>query len=210
MKDLRKVKKKYIFELGNKQMTLVFAGLIVIGLLIFSAGAMVGSRVAQSKMAAESKQDVRAKIRAPSLLKEKVLAEKETSPAIEDIIEQSTSKAQNLSIARKEDAPAQAEKVKTAGEPAGGKPAVMKAKEPAGEKGYFVQVAAFQNLEDAERQAKSLTDKGYKIIVVKADIAGKGTWHRVRLGPFDDLDKAKSFAIDFEKKEKIKTYIPMN
>lgn len=39
---------------------------------------------------------------------------------------------------------------------------------------------------------------------------GKGTYHRVRLGPFKSLDKAKAFALKFEKKEKVSTYIPID
>ena len=73
-----------------------------------------------------------------------------------------------------------------------------------------MQVAAFRDSDDARRQAKELADKGYNVIVIKADIPGKGIWHRVRLGPFETLDEAKSFAIEFERKENIKTYIPMN
>lgn len=49
---------------------------------------------------------------------------------------------------------------------------------------YFLQVASFQNRPDAERTKAQLALQGLQARIVSAEVPGKGTWHRVRLGPF--------------------------
>ena len=79
--------------------------------------------------------------------------------------------------------------------------------QPVGKEAWFIQVASFQSVDDANRRAKELKDRGYKVLVVKADIPGKGAWYRVRLGPFNSVDKAKALALKVEKKEKTSTFV---
>jgi DedD protein len=69
------------------------------------------------------------------------------------------------------------------------------AKGPAKTGEYTIQVSSFQTNEEANAYAASLKRKGFTPYVVSTQIAGKGTWHRVRLGVFasaDDASRAKS------------------
>jgi cell division septation protein DedD len=56
--------------------------------------------------------------------------------------------------------------------------------------GYAVQVAARRSLDDAKREASEVTRRysalfgGTRPYIVKADVPGKGTYYRVRFGPF--------------------------
>lgn len=54
---------------------------------------------------------------------------------------------------------------------------------------YFLQVGAFQNETDADNQKAKLALLGLEAIVQTAEIPSKGIWHRVRVGPFADLDQ---------------------
>lgn len=54
---------------------------------------------------------------------------------------------------------------------------------------YFLQVGAFQNEADADNQKAKLALLGIEAIVQTAEIPEKGIWHRVRVGPFADLDQ---------------------
>lgn len=54
---------------------------------------------------------------------------------------------------------------------------------------YFLQVGAFQNEEDADNQKAKLALLGLEAIVQTAEIPEKGIWHRVRVGPFANLDQ---------------------
>lgn len=211
MRDMRKVKNRHFFELDNKQMVLVFAGLIVIGLLVFSAGVMVGSKAEKDKISDRvEKGDLRVKIKAPSLLEEKKIKDEASSPdKIEDVIEKALSKEQKV-VNKAKTAPLSTPgKISTASVSLKIDEKADKAgpHSPAKKEAWFIQVASFQSVDDANRRSKELKDRGYKVLVVKADIAGKGAWYRVRLGPFNSVDKAKSLALKVENKEKTSTFV---
>ncbi|HEY8353488.1 MAG TPA: SPOR domain-containing protein [Methylophilaceae bacterium] len=52
---------------------------------------------------------------------------------------------------------------------------------------YFLQVGAFQTEQEADNMKAKLALQGMEAIVQTAEIPGKGTWHRVRVGPFSDI-----------------------
>ncbi len=54
---------------------------------------------------------------------------------------------------------------------------------------YFLQVGAFQNEQDADNQKAKLALLGLEAIVQTAEIPDKGVWHRVRVGPFSDIEQ---------------------
>jgi cell division septation protein DedD len=58
-------------------------------------------------------------------------------------------------------------------------------------KGYTVQVAAFKNENDANRQVKKLKDNGYDAYRTITKIEGKGIWFRVRVGKYQSRAEAR-------------------
>jgi cell division protein FtsN len=54
---------------------------------------------------------------------------------------------------------------------------------------YFLQVGAFQTEQEADNMKAKLALLGVEAIVQTAAIPDKGTWHRVRVGPFADLEQ---------------------
>ena len=211
---MKKTEKKFFFEFDNLQMALFFAGLLTVCLLSFAIGLKIGVKKGREELSAEAKKsDLRYKIKAPSLLKaynkpKKVRVEKDNPSSIETVIAAAVDDKSASGSGKK------VEK-QIAGNPA--KAAVsdtvkktLKKETINKKRAYFVQVAAFRAAGDAEERAKKLSSKGYKTVIVKADVPGKGTYHRVRLGPFASLNEAKAFALKFEKKEKVSTYIPID
>ena len=55
---------------------------------------------------------------------------------------------------------------------------------------YTVQVSSFPSLEEAEAYQSSLVRKGYSPYIVSANLPGRGTWFRVRMGHYDEKNKA--------------------
>ncbi|PKO25636.1 MAG: sporulation protein [Betaproteobacteria bacterium HGW-Betaproteobacteria-8] len=53
---------------------------------------------------------------------------------------------------------------------------------------YFLQVGAFQTEQEADNMKAKLALQGVEAIVQTAEIPDKGTWHRVRVGPFSDIN----------------------
>jgi cell division protein FtsN len=81
-------------------------------------------------------------------------------------------------------------------------------KAPLPAKGKFtLQIAAFNNNEEALDLVQYLKRKGYPAYQMTGSAAAKGTLHRVRIGQFASLEEARQFALDFEKKERMKTII---
>jgi cell division protein FtsN len=61
------------------------------------------------------------------------------------------------------------------------------AKAPAQER-IFLQAGAFKGAQDADNLKARLALMGMEASIQTVDLGAKGTWHRVRLGPFDDTD----------------------
>jgi cell division protein FtsN len=52
---------------------------------------------------------------------------------------------------------------------------------------YFLQVGAFQTVADADNMKAKLALQGFEAVVQTATIPEKGVWHRVRVGPLNDI-----------------------
>ena len=63
---------------------------------------------------------------------------------------------------------------------------------PAANIDYFLQAASFRKHADAEKLRARLALKGYKSVTQAREVEGKGTFYRVRLGPYADKRKAKT------------------
>jgi cell division protein FtsN len=61
--------------------------------------------------------------------------------------------------------------------------------QPVIQKSYFLQVGAFQTEVEADNLKAKLALQGFEAVVQTATIPDKGTWHRVRVGPLNDLDQ---------------------
>ena len=54
---------------------------------------------------------------------------------------------------------------------------------------YFIQAGSFQNPADADNQKARLAILGFESSVEPANLPDKGTWYRVRMGPYAKLDE---------------------
>ncbi|NNC99014.1 MAG: SPOR domain-containing protein [Gammaproteobacteria bacterium] len=57
---------------------------------------------------------------------------------------------------------------------------------------YFLQAASFREYEDAEKLRARLALRGFSSVTQAREVEGKGTFYRVRLGPYADKRKAKT------------------
>jgi cell division protein FtsN len=78
---------------------------------------------------------------------------------------------------------------------------------PSSKAKYTLQVAALNSSEEAKELVNKLKSKGYEAYAITGSAAAKGALHRVRIGSFPTLQDARQFAVEFERKEKIKTII---
>lgn len=67
--------------------------------------------------------------------------------------------------------------------------ATQAAKPGAPKESYFLQVGSFPNPADADNLKAKLALMGMEATVAPANVAGKGVWYRVRLGPYTRVDE---------------------
>jgi cell division protein FtsN len=54
---------------------------------------------------------------------------------------------------------------------------------------YYLQAGAFQNPNDADNLKAQLALLGVEAVIQTTEVAGKGLFHRVRVGPFNAIDE---------------------
>lgn len=71
------------------------------------------------------------------------------------------------------------------------------------QKGWVIQIAAFQDMNDAQKVEQQVNKHGYPIHTYKTEIKNQ-TWYRVNLGPFQSVTEATSFKQTNKVQEKFK------
>ncbi|MBT8383103.1 MAG: SPOR domain-containing protein [Ignavibacteria bacterium] len=58
---------------------------------------------------------------------------------------------------------------------------------------YIVQVSAYKTYEAAELEAEKYRNEGYNAFIEIAELPGKGTWYRIKVGDFTSVKHAEDF-----------------
>jgi len=72
---------------------------------------------------------------------------------------------------------------------------------------FCLQLSSFQSRAEADAFIAELKKSGYAPSVTEANVEGKGTWFRVRVGSYGTYDEAVTAKSDFETKQKIIAYV---
>jgi DedD protein len=78
---------------------------------------------------------------------------------------------------------------------------------PGHDGGYQLQVSSFRSEAEANEFSDQLRARGHKAYVVEAHVGGRGTWYRVRVGPFPTQHAAAAYRSGFEAKEHVVPFI---
>ena len=100
-----------------------------------------------------------------------------------------------------------AESVATRSTPAAAHPAPKVPDATSATGAFTLQLGASPNRDDAERQASRLREKGYAPYIVTAEVPGKGTWYRVRMGSFPTKDAASRYLQDFKRETQAEAFV---
>lgn len=180
------------FQLGNKQLLLLFLGLIVICAIFFFIGLRVGEDTARGKAAivlsddegneaadsAESEPNEQA-----AKVKAAAADEPVTRPAKQKEKEPPSSRSAKQN---KSEEPKQADKTaKESSSPPVSGPARVVAAPPAG---WYIQVASLTSESGAQNKAKTIPG-GHSTLIQKTDAPGK-LYYRVLIGPHTSKDNA--------------------
>ncbi|QSQ26533.1 SPOR domain-containing protein [Pyxidicoccus parkwayensis] len=72
---------------------------------------------------------------------------------------------------------------------------------------FTLQLSAFQDRQEADRFAARLRDRGYAPYILAAEVPGKGTWYRVRMGSFATRDAASRYLADFKRETSLDAFV---
>lgn len=72
---------------------------------------------------------------------------------------------------------------------------------------YTLQLSATQTRSEADKFVEKLRTRGYSPYVVEADVPGKGTWFRVRMGRFPTRDAAGRYLQDFRRETRLDAFV---
>jgi DedD protein len=72
---------------------------------------------------------------------------------------------------------------------------------------FTLQLSAYQARAEADRFAAKLRDRGYAPYIVAAQVPGKGTWHRVRMGSFATKEAAARYLADFKRETQLQAFV---
>ncbi len=207
MRDVAKVKNRFELKLDHNQVFFLFAGLAAYSALIFVLGVVVGrSRRSETPRTAMALPDASP---APSPLKiakveerlaaaqPKATEEPELPLGFYETLENGTEQDGPKATATPTSAPAKtatpaaaattATPVPTATTPA-------KAAATAATGKFTLQVIAYNDAALAQKAVAGLKAKGFDAYTIEAQVPGKGTIHRVRVGRYASRGDAESAA----------------
>jgi cell division septation protein DedD len=72
---------------------------------------------------------------------------------------------------------------------------------------YAIQVAAFKEMERAQRVTNELKEKGYDAYMISTYNSRGEAWNLVKVGKFKTKEEAQDFASVFQKKESMETIV---
>jgi cell division septation protein DedD len=72
---------------------------------------------------------------------------------------------------------------------------------------YQLQASSFRSEPEAIAFATALRQRGHRAHVEPAEILNRGTWYRVRVGPFRSQHEAAAYRAEFERKEHIVPFL---
>jgi cell division septation protein DedD len=78
---------------------------------------------------------------------------------------------------------------------------------PGREGGYQLQISSFRSQAESNQFVEQLRARGHKAYMVEAHVVGRGTWYRVRVGPFATQQLAAAYRSTFETKEHVVPFI---
>jgi cell division septation protein DedD len=70
-----------------------------------------------------------------------------------------------------------------------------------------VQVISYDSADSAESFAAGLRARGHRAFVMSAEVEGRGTMYRVRVGPFETMREAQAYRREFERTERMNTLL---
>jgi cell division septation protein DedD len=210
MRDLERWKDKVELSLDGRQIFFLFFGSAVLACLLFVGGVLVGKRIEQRALRAQSNS-----AEDPLAALDRLgAADEDEGLTFHQALAPSGKVApvHGRAPARKEPSaePAHAPAAKPAQPVALPAAPSADALAPAPEgngRRFTLQLSAFVEKEDAQQFMQKIQEAGYQPFLVQSDIPGRGIFYRVRVGDFASKRAATEAKNELEKKQHVVAYV---
>jgi len=229
MRDLERLQDVVEYRVSPGQLRLIFLGVLAVTCAIFAIGVSVGKRLEPGHAslavdpltqleratqpaapAAESaEEDEPPPLTYHNELTERSAPQRHQAEAAATVEgdEQEATQGQadspavhNETQARQPPAAAQDEHIQT-------EPARPERPNPGESSVFTLQVASFETREEAQDFTTDLRAHGHPVFLVRTSTPERGTWFRVRVGPFHSRREATQYQSRFERLERLPTFL---
>jgi cell division protein FtsN len=210
MRDLRKLRTKYEIKLDNRHIAYLLAGELLIVVIVFSLGVVVGKGMGQLDQLEKSTTVAAANVTPspeagtpPPVTLDSLLQPEISPPPVElsptpaePLMQTPLPTAADLAPALPA-VPGQAAKVDIGSLPA----------PPKGGDYWTVQVGSYPTKEEAMAIYQRLMQTGSQPMVEEADLGDRGMWYRVSVGQFATEAGARAMALALRERENTDTWV---
>ena len=201
----------YEFSLNKTAVISLIAGSIVLGVLLFAAGLVVGSEWLGTSAATSDAMAKNEEAKAPKepVLNDEAAAPKKLTP-LKNLEQKPTSPKEPGATQVQEAPQATAKRAAIDGSVQIIQEAAGEAEGAAGESEpdyVTVQVGVFQDQNEASRLLKDIERKGYAPSFFSGRDAEARQWFAVRIGAYSDREQASIAATNFTKQERMKAVV---
>lgn len=217
MRDLDRLQDVVEYRVTPGQLRLFFLGVLAVACAIFAVGVSVGKRFEPA--GAGLAVDPLAQLDQAGLLAGNTEAEAEEEeptpltyhaeltnrPSASNAAEQHTTEE---NAAEGSDSPAAAASDNAPDtERLQSEPAQPERPNPGESSVFTLQVASFEARDEAQQFATNLRSRGHSVFLVRTSTPERGTWYRVRVGPFHNRREATRYQARFERTERLPTFL---
>lgn len=75
---------------------------------------------------------------------------------------------------------------------------------------FTLQLSASQDRQEADRFVAKLRERGFAPYIIEAQVPGRGTWYRVRMGSFPTREAATRYLQDFRRETQLEAFVATN
>lgn len=225
MRDLERLQDVVEYRVSPGQLRIIFLGVLAVACALFAVGVSVGKRIEPVSSAiavdplaeldratrggGENAEPEAAAEEAPQLTYHDELTQRERpstdEAASED--EPATAPPQGQETARSGAGPHARPAAPAAPERVQVEPAQLEQLEPGESSVFTLQVASFDTREEAQDFVSDLRSRGHPVFLVRTSTPERGTWFRVRVGPFRTRRDAMQYQTRFERQERLPTFL---
>lgn len=217
MRDLERLQDVVEYRVSPGQLRLAFLGVLAVACAIFAVGVSVGKRIepSSSALAIDPLAELdRAAPAEESASENQEAPEEDEQPALtyhNELTNPPSDSRESEGESEGSDSDGESANARANNEESDehvqDEPARPERPQPGESSVFTLQVASFETRDEANAFAGDLRTRGHSVFLVRTSTPERGTWFRVRVGPFNSRREATRYQTRFERQERLPTFL---